>query len=74
VASVGVPAEEAHAVLAGDRFTEEVRDDERLGAQLGIRGVPFFVLGRRYGVSGAQPADALLGALEQAWAESAQAA
>jgi predicted DsbA family dithiol-disulfide isomerase len=67
VASVGVPEDEARAVLAGDRFTAEVRDDERLGAQLGIRGVPFFVLGRRYGVSGAQPADALLGALEQAW-------
>jgi predicted DsbA family dithiol-disulfide isomerase len=74
VASVGVPEAEARAVLAGDRFTEEVRDDERLGAQLGIRGVPFFVLGRRYGVSGAQPADALLGALEQAWDESAKAA
>jgi predicted DsbA family dithiol-disulfide isomerase len=67
VAEVGVPEAEAREVLAGDRFTAEVRDDERLATQLGIRGVPFFVLGRRYGVSGAQPADALLGALEQAW-------
>ena len=71
VASVGVPEDEARAVLSSDRFTAEVRADEQLAAQLGIRGVPFFVLGRRYGVSGAQPADALLGALEQAWDDSA---
>jgi len=74
-ASAGVPEAEARELLAGDRFTAEVRDDEQLGAQLGIRGVPFFVLGRRYGVSGAQPADVLIGALEQAWEEtSARAA
>jgi predicted DsbA family dithiol-disulfide isomerase len=71
VASVGVPEDEARAVLSSDRFAAEVRADEQLGAQLGIRGVPFFVLGRRYGVSGAQPADALLGALEQAWDDAA---
>jgi predicted DsbA family dithiol-disulfide isomerase len=71
VASAGVPEDEARALLASDRFAAEVRDDEQLGAQLGIRGVPFFVLGRRYGVSGAQPADALLGALEQAWDDAA---
>jgi predicted DsbA family dithiol-disulfide isomerase len=70
VAEVGVPEDEARAVLAGDRYTAEVRDDEQLGAQLGIRGVPFFVLDRRYGVSGAQPADVLAGALEQAWDEA----
>ncbi len=36
---------------------------------LGISGVPFFVVDRRYGVNGAQPADALLQVLERAWAE-----
>ena len=35
---------------------------------LGISGVPFFVLDRTYGVSGAQPAEVLLGALRQAHA------
>ena len=68
-ASEGVPEDEARAVLAGERFTAEVRDDEQLGAQLGIRGVPFFVLGRRYGVSGAQPADAFAQIVRQVWAE-----
>jgi hypothetical protein len=32
--------------------------------------VPFFVLDRRYGVSGAQPASILLQALNQAWADA----
>ena len=32
--------------------------------------MPFFVLDRRYGVSGAQPPEALLGALERAWGEA----
>ena len=41
-----------------------------LAARLGIQGVPFFVLDRRYGVSGAQPAEVLLEALERAWEEA----
>jgi integrase len=52
------------------RYTEEVRADERAATELGINGVPFFVLDRRYGVSGAQSPDILLQALEQAWADS----
>ena len=39
-----------------------------LAQRIGIQGVPFFVLGRRYGVSGAQPADVLVQALEKACA------
>jgi predicted DsbA family dithiol-disulfide isomerase len=69
VAEAGVDAGEARAVLAGDDYADAVREDEELATRLGVRGVPFFVLGRRYGVSGAQPAEALLQALEQAYAE-----
>lgn len=74
VAEVGVDSDEARAVLDGDRYADAVREDERLAGQLGIRGVPFFVLDRRYGVSGAQPADLLLQALEQAWDDGARSA
>ena len=42
--------------------------------ELGINGVPFFVINRRYGVSGAQPPEALLDALEMAWNEAHPAA
>ena len=36
-----------------------------------ITGVPFFVIDRRYGISGAQPAELFLSALQQATAEAA---
>ncbi|RFU20882.1 DsbA family oxidoreductase [Geodermatophilus marinus] len=65
----GLDAEEVRAVLADQRHADAVRADEAEAQALGIRGVPFFVLDRRYGVSGAQPADVLLQALERAWAE-----
>lgn len=66
----GLAPERARQVLDGGEFEAEVRADEREAAQLGITGVPFFVLDRRYGVSGAQPADLMLQALGQAWQES----
>jgi predicted DsbA family dithiol-disulfide isomerase len=53
-------------MLESDRFTNEVREDERTAARFGINGVPFFVLDRKLGVSGAQPVEVLVGALEQA--------
>jgi predicted DsbA family dithiol-disulfide isomerase len=65
----GLDETEAREVLDGDRYAAEVRDDEALARELGISGVPFFVFGGRFGVSGAQPADVLLGALDKAWSE-----
>ena len=70
VAEVGISSTEARAVLSSDQYSDDVRAEEREAAELGINGVPFFVIDRRYGVSGAQPADILLQALEQAWADS----
>lgn len=66
---IGLDKKEVEAMLASTDFTDEVRADEREAQQLGIRGVPFFVLGRKYGVSGAQARDHFLEALQQAWAE-----
>jgi predicted DsbA family dithiol-disulfide isomerase len=71
VAEVGVDPEEARATAFSDRHGDAVREDELLAARLGIQGVPFFVLDRRYGISGAQPAEVLLQALERAWADVA---
>jgi predicted DsbA family dithiol-disulfide isomerase len=65
-ADVGLPAGEVRALLAGDRFADEVRDDERTAARLGIQAVPFFVVDRKLGASGAQPAPVLLDFLRQA--------
>jgi predicted DsbA family dithiol-disulfide isomerase len=67
---VGLPADEARAVVATDRFAAEVREDERTASSLGIRAVPFFVVDRAMGASGAQPPAVLTDMLEQAWAAS----
>ena len=68
-AEAGLDADEARAVLACDRYAAEVRGDEAQARAYGIGGVPFFVVDGRYGVSGAQPAEALAQVLAQAWAE-----
>ncbi|MEV6944242.1 DsbA family oxidoreductase [Streptomyces sp. NPDC051172] len=68
--AAGLEAEDARKVLADPAaYAEEVRADEREAAQLGANGVPFFVLDRKFGVSGAQPAEVFTRALTQAWGE-----
>jgi predicted DsbA family dithiol-disulfide isomerase len=56
------------SALDSDAYADAVREDEHLAQRIGIHGVPFFVLDRRYGVSGAQPAEILVQALEKACA------
>ncbi len=66
----GLDEDEVRAVLAGDRYADEVRGDEALARSFGISAVPFFVLDRKYAVPGAQHPDTLLDVLRQVWAES----
>ena len=70
-ADVGLDAREA---LEGEAYADAVHADEELAARIGIRGVPYFVLDRRFGVSGAQPSELLLQALQKAWEARADAA
>ncbi|MEZ4399887.1 MAG: DsbA family oxidoreductase [Kofleriaceae bacterium] len=70
---VGLASAEVEAVLAGDAHAEEVRADEALARELGISGVPCFVIDRRFAVSGAQPAAVLAAALAKATASAAAA-
>jgi predicted DsbA family dithiol-disulfide isomerase len=68
-AEIGLDVDEARAVLSSDTYAAEVRADEREAHQLGVDGVPFFKLGDRYGVPGAQPATLLAQALKRTWDE-----
>jgi predicted DsbA family dithiol-disulfide isomerase len=68
--SIGLDADDTRAMLESNRFSDEVRDDERTAAGFGIQGVPFFVFDRRFGVSGAQPVEVLLDALQEAAGEA----
>ncbi|MGW7490288.1 DsbA family oxidoreductase [Streptomyces sp. NPDC054786] len=66
----GLPADEADRVLADPgAYAPEVRAEEREAAELGATGVPFFVIDRRYGISGGQPAEVFRQALERAHAD-----
>jgi predicted DsbA family dithiol-disulfide isomerase len=69
-ADVGLDRDEALAVLAGDQYAQAVEADEQVAYSLGVTGVPFFVIDRRYGISGAQPAETITQVLERVWAET----
>ena len=64
---IGLADREVRDVLESGRFADDVRADEAQAAAYGIRGVPFFVLDERLGVSGAQPVEVFAQALTQAW-------
>jgi predicted DsbA family dithiol-disulfide isomerase len=68
-AEVGLDRDEVKQVLESDRYTDEVRKDEAEATRLGVRGVPFFVLNRKYAISGAQPMEVFMQALEKVWEE-----
>lgn len=68
---IGLDADEVRGVLQSDAFAADVRLDEQQAAELGIRGVPFFVLDRRYAIQGAQSADTVLSVLRKAYQEMA---
>lgn len=65
----GLDQAEVKDMLESKRFIAEVRNDEQEGSLLGITGVPFFVINRKYGISGAQPVETFLNSLQQVWTE-----
>ncbi|RDI54408.1 DsbA family oxidoreductase [Nocardia mexicana] len=64
-ADAGIDAEAVRNMLSGTDFADAVRDDERLAARFGVSGVPTFVFGERYGISGGRPPGDFRRALEQ---------
>src|SRR5690554_7772015 len=55
--------------MKDEKYAELVKADIQEARQVGVQGVPFFVLDRKYAVSGAQPAQAFLESLTQAYTE-----
>ncbi|GAA1118262.1 DsbA family oxidoreductase [Arthrobacter flavus] len=67
---IGLTEQDVRATLDTDRFADDVHHDIAEARALGISGVPFFVIDRKYGISGAQPADLFAEALTTAWQEA----
>ena len=65
-AEIGLDRDEVRQFLASDQGVEEVRTEEAAGHRLGIRGVPYFMLNGTYAISGAQPPDIFVSALQKA--------
>ncbi|MCY1158921.1 MAG: DsbA family oxidoreductase [Citricoccus sp.] len=67
--AAGLSQAQVREALTEDRWETAVKQDLATARALGVTGVPFFVLGRTYGISGAQPTESFTQALQQAWSE-----
>jgi predicted DsbA family dithiol-disulfide isomerase len=65
----GIQADEIKDLVNSQKLTDEVEQDIIEARQIGVRGVPFFLVDRKYALSGAQPTDVFTGFLEKAWQE-----
>jgi predicted DsbA family dithiol-disulfide isomerase len=63
-AQQGLAEEKVKALLSADEGLAEVALAQREMQQLGITGVPFYIINNKYGVSGAQPSATFVQAFE----------
>ncbi|GHA35472.1 DSBA oxidoreductase [Salinimicrobium marinum] len=68
-ASIGIEEQITREALSSQKYADDVRKDQLQARDLGVKGVPFFVINSKYGVSGAQPAETFLDILQKAHAE-----
>lgn len=66
---IGLDEQELQAAFTDKKYAQAVQDDIREAREIGVRGVPFFVIDRKYAVSGAQPPEAFSQTLEKSFAE-----
>lgn len=65
IEEIGLDRTQAAAALSSNAFEQEVKQDIEEGLSLGVQGVPFFVINRKYAISGAQPVEAFAEALRK---------
>jgi len=63
---VGLNKEDIQQALQSETLVNQVTAEIQEGQQLGLTGVPFFVVDRKFGVAGAQPSEAFIEVLEKA--------
>ncbi len=66
---IGLNKEEAEKVLHSGAFADKVQEDLYEAQQFQIQGVPFFILDRKYAVSGAQDTSVFAQALTKSFEE-----
>ena len=68
---IGIQEAEIIEILTSDQFKNEVRADRELASALGVTGVPYFLVDKKFAISGAQPSEVFIERLERAWREKA---
>lgn len=66
---IGLDEQELQVAFTDEKYAQLVKNDIQEAQQIGVRGVPFFVIDRKYAVSGAQPPQVFLETLEKSFAE-----
>jgi protein disulfide-isomerase len=64
--AIGLDEEGLKVVLESDAFTTEISQDIQEAQRIGVRGVPFFVIDGKFAISGAQPVEVFVDAMEKA--------
>ncbi len=67
---VGLEAQDVRVAIASEEMAYRVSQDIQEGVNLGVRGVPFFVFDRKYGISGAEPIQVFIDTLNQTKADA----
>ena len=65
VIKVGLPEDEARKILASDRYTKAVREEEAKYQAMGISSVPSFIINDKYKITGGQPVEVFVSTLEK---------
>ena len=66
---IGLDENELQVAFNDDKYLYQMKQDIQEAQNIGVRGVPFFVFDRKYGVSGAQPTEAFLETLNKLFGE-----
>ena len=69
----GMDRDEVAAYLASDADRELIEEQDRRARAIGVEGVPFFIFNQRLALSGAQPPEVIVEAMEKAREELAAA-
>ncbi len=67
---VGLNRGEVAKMLASEEMADAVRADEQTAKQYGVTGVPFFLINKKYALTGAQPTETFIQALKKVIAEN----
>ena len=66
---VGLDRKAVEQMLASDEMADAVRADEQEAQQIGVTGVPYYLINKKYALTGAQPTELFVQALNQVIAE-----